>query len=126
MRLSLTEIERRTEQAAHAWKLSCPGQSFAEMTLEQFTQELQTFQDAKARFAAAEAQWQTTRQERNAAYTKAMDLLKCVANSVKGHPKFGENSALYAAMGYVTRSERSSGLTRRREAETPKEAADAS
>jgi hypothetical protein len=45
---------------------------------------------------------------------------------VKGHPKFGENSAVYSAMGYVPKSERSSGLTRRREAETPKEAAEIS
>ena len=29
-------------------------------------------------------------------------------NSVKGHPKYGENSALYSVMGYVPASERSS------------------
>lgn len=43
--------------------------------------------------------------------------------SVKGHPRYGENSALYSAMGYVPASERSSGLTRRRETETPKKEA---
>jgi hypothetical protein len=55
-----------------------------------------------------------------------MDLLKCVVNSIKGHPKFGENRAVYAAMGYVPTSARSSGLTRRREPETAKETAEAS
>jgi hypothetical protein len=57
---------------------------------------------------------------------KAMDLLMCVVNSIKGHPKFGENRAVYAAMGYVPTSARSSGLTRRREPETAKETAEAS
>jgi len=62
----------------------------------------------------------TARLERNAAYERALAVTKQLVNSVKGHPKYGENSALYAAMGYVTASERSSGLTRRREAEMAK------
>ena len=52
------------------------------------------------------------------AYLRALEVTKRLVNSVKGHPKYGENSALYSAMGYVPASERSSGLTRRREAET--------
>jgi hypothetical protein len=48
--------------------------------------------------------------------------MKQRVDSVKGHPKFGENSPLYSAMGYVPKSERSSGLTRRREAQTTKAA----
>ena len=67
-------------------------------------------------------QWQTARQERNAACEYALKLTNGVANSVKGHPKFGENSAMYVGLGYVPTSERSSGLTRKRNGETKKAA----
>lgn len=125
MKTSAVSIERRVGQALRAWESSCPEQSFADMTLEQFRQELQPFHDAKIRFAAIDTQWGAARQERNTAYLKALELVKGVASSVKGHPKFGENSAMYSAMGYVPKSDRSSGLTRRRDpkgAEPPAEA----
>lgn len=35
-----------------------------------------------------------------------------VVNAVRGAPGFGENSALYRAMGYVPKNERKSGLVR--------------
>jgi hypothetical protein len=56
-------------------------------------------------------------------FKQALELATGIAASVKGHPKYGANSAVYAAMGYTTKSTRSSGLTRRRDAETPKETA---
>ena len=127
MKTSMTTIERKIEQALRAWESNCPEQSFAEMTLTQFKQELQPYFDAKAKFAAANTAWDATRQEQTTACLKALELTKGVASSVKGHPKFGENSAVYAAMGYVPKSERSSGLTRKRETNkngTPKQPVD--
>jgi hypothetical protein len=126
MRVTPAEVERRAEQLIHAWESSCPEQSFAERTLEQIKQELKACFETKEKFAAAEAQWQAARQERNTAYEKAMELLQWVVNSVKGHPKYGENSAVYTAMGYVPKNERRSGLTRRRERQTAKEPTEAS
>jgi hypothetical protein len=123
MKTSPSEVERRVEQAVEAWERQCPQQTFGEATLEQHKQELKEYYDAKAKFAAADAGWDIARLERNAAYERALDITKRLVSSVKGHAKFGENSALYSAMGYVATSERASGLTRRREAETPKVAA---
>lgn len=120
MRTSPSEIERRVEQPVEAWERQCAEQAFGERTLEQHKDLLKEYYDAKARFAAADAQWDITRLERNAAYERALAVTKQLVSSVKGHPKYGENSSLYSAMGYVTASERSSGLTRRREAETAK------
>jgi len=42
-----------------------------------------------------------------------------VVNSVKGHPSYGENSDLYRAMGYVTTTDRATGLTRKGSVEQP-------
>ena len=124
MKTSTTMIDRKVEQTLRAWESTCPEQSFADMTLQQYKEELKPYFDAKTKFAAADTTWETTRQERNTASLKALELTKSVANSVKGHPKFGENSAVYTAMGYVPKSERSTGLTRKREGETAKQKTD--
>jgi hypothetical protein len=120
MRTSPSEIERRVEQPVEAWERQCPEQPFGETTLDQHKQGLKEYFDAKAKFAAIDAQWDMVRLERNAAYLRALASTKQLVSSVKGHPKYGENSALYSAMGYVPASERSSGLTRRREAQVAK------
>jgi hypothetical protein len=43
-------------------------------------------------------------------------LTRNIVHAVKADPTEGENSPLYAAMGYVRASDRSSGLTRTRAA----------
>jgi hypothetical protein len=43
----------------------------------------------------------------------ANELADLVVNSVRGTPGFGRNSPLYSAFGYVRKSERKSGLTRK-------------
>lgn len=115
VRVTPAEFVRRMVQVIQGWEKSCPEQPFAERTLEQFKQEMQLCLDAKANFEAADAQWEVARRERDVAYAKGNEQMLCVVNSVKGHPKYGENSPVYAAMGYVPKSERSSGLTRRRD-----------
>lgn len=122
MKMSPTGIDRKIDMTIHTWESACAEQQFADMTLPQYKAEMQLARDAQARFDLAEVQWQTTRQERNAAYAKALKLTNGVASSVKGHPKFGENSAVYAGLGYVPTSQRSSGLTRKHNDETKKAA----
>ena len=126
MKMNPAVVERRIVQITHGWESTCPEQTFADRTLEQFKQEMQACLDAKARMAAADAVWDASRRERNAAYAKAAEVMQVVVNSVKGTPKYGENSGVYTAMGFVPKSERSSGLTRRRATGTAKAPAGAS
>lgn len=123
MRINFADIEQRVEQILRGWEATAPEQSFAETTLEQFKQELQPYFAAKAIFATISTQWDSARQARVDAYPKALELAMGIAASVKGHRKYGANSSTYAAMGYTTTGLRNSGLTRRRNAETPKEPA---
>jgi hypothetical protein len=117
MKMSPAGIDRKIDATLHTWGSQCPEQQFADMTLQIYTVEMQKARDAQAKFELAEVQWQTARQERNAAYENALKLTNGVANSVKGHPKYGENSAVYVGLGYVPTSQRSSGLTRKRNGE---------
>ena len=123
MRINFAVIEEKVEQILRAWETTAPEQSFADMSLEQFKQALQPYFAAKAAFVTICTQWDSVQQVRVETYPKALELATGIAASVKGHPRYGANSALYAAMGYTTKAARSSGLTRRREAETPKETA---
>ena len=125
MKTTPAGIDRKIDQTIRTWETKCPEQSFADVTLAQYKAEMQLARDAQARFELAEVQWQTARQDRNSGYAKALALTNGVASSVKGHPKFGENSAVYAGMGYVPTSERSSGLTRKRVVEVAAKAAQA-
>ena len=102
---------------------TAPEQSFWDMKLEQFKQALQPFFAAKAAYESISTQWDSAQQARVDTFPKALALATGIAASVKGHPKYGANSTTYAAMGYTTSGARSSGLTRRRDAETPKETA---
>ena len=52
MRINFVEIAEKVEQIVRGWEATAPQQSFADMTLEQFKQELQPFFAAKAAFEA--------------------------------------------------------------------------
>jgi hypothetical protein len=51
--------------------------------------------------------------ERDNRYAKLDDDGIDIAEGVRGHKDFGSDSALYGAMGFVRKSERKSGLTRK-------------
>ena len=123
MAIKFAVIDEKVQQILRGWETAAPEQSFGDMTLEQFKQALQPYFAAKAAFVTICTQWDSVQQVRVETYPKALELATGIAASVKGHPKYGANSAVYAAMGYTTKATRSSGLTRRRDAETPKETA---
>jgi len=50
--------------------------------------------------------------QRDIADVETNRLIQLVVKGVVGDPTFGEDSALYEAMGYVRKSERKSGLKR--------------
>ena len=52
----------------------------------------------------------------------AWNVAKSSPSSIKGDPSYGENSALYASLGYVRKDDRKSGLTRAAKAEDKKAA----
>ncbi len=46
--------------------------------------------------------------------TQMSNMTVAVGNGVRGDANFGDDSALYGAMGFVRKSERKSGLTRKK------------
>ena len=97
-----------------AWEERAPEASFGGMTLQRFKDAVKPSYDAREKIADGERMIEDGTNERDDADLVSNDKMLLVVNAVKGDPNFGENSDLYEAMGYVRKSERRSGLTRKK------------
>jgi hypothetical protein len=101
-----------------AWSNLRPTKSFGGLTLEQCNEEVKPSLDVRAEIAEAEGKLQSATARRVAADEASMAIVRRVVSGVKADPEEGEDGELYAAMGFVRKSHRSSGLTRRRKDES--------
>lgn len=110
--MSLKQNEDKVQVILAAWETLRPGKTFAGLTLAQFKDAVKPGTDARAEIAALENQLLVAQSNRAKASKAALAAALLVVNAVKGDPEEGEDGELYEAMGYVRRSERSSGLHR--------------
>ncbi len=99
-----------------AWGELAGDKPFGGMTLEQFKAKVKPSLDAREELDKLEKQqthWQNQRDDADAVTTEAIQM---VVKGVVGDPAFGEDCDLYEAMGYVRKSERKSGLSRKKAA----------
>lgn len=96
-----------------AWREIAPEGNFAGMTLAAFETKTVALAQSVQRLQALDAQYAAELKTRAEADAEAREAMRIVANSVRGDPAYGEDSALYRAMGFVPLSERQSGLTRK-------------
>ena len=83
------------------------------MTLVQYKNKVKPSFDARATMANLDAQMTAALDERDTADITTADANQKVVKGVIGDPNFGDNSDLYDAMGYVRKSDRASGLTKK-------------
>jgi hypothetical protein len=95
-----------------AWETLRPEKTFAGMTLAQFKTKVKPSLDARTAVAAAENQLIAAQDQRDDADEVSISAIQFVVHAVKGDPDEGEDGELYEALGYVRKSERSSGLHR--------------
>jgi hypothetical protein len=103
----------KIDQATNAWETLAKDKVFGGMTLAQFKTAVQPSQAARDTIAALEKQMTAALDAREAADATSLAKVQLVVNGVMGDPAYGPDSALYEAMGYVRKSERKSGLTRK-------------
>jgi hypothetical protein len=96
-----------------AWREIAPEGNFAEMTLAEFETQTASLAQSVLRLQSLAAQTSAELKTRAEADAAAREAMRIVANAVRGNPAYGEDSALYRAMGFVPLSERQSGLTRK-------------
>ncbi len=108
------EIAGKLKKVETAWETLAPTKSFGGMTLDQFKATVKPSLDARDSLQTADTQRTETKVQREQNDAKSLDALQLVVNSIKGDPtEGGEDGALYAACGYVRKSDRKSGLSRK-------------
>ena len=107
------KTDERIERFQDSWEEMAPGASFAGMTLEEFRIATELPLALRREIVRLETQVVAKTVETEIADKQADQLLDLVVNSVRGTPGFGPDCALYKAFGYVRKSERKSGLTRK-------------
>ena len=109
-------IEDSTNTIINAWQTLAPNATFAGLTLAQYKAKVQPSFDARTKIVALEDQLTSAQDARDNADAVTSDTNQKVVNGVKGDPNFGDDSDLYDAMGYVRKSDRQSGLTKKKNA----------
>jgi hypothetical protein len=107
-------IVDRIQDVSAAWRALALDSKFAEMTLAEFEAAFAPPKTLRDEIKALEKQLEGKKTARSDADKAAAANLELVIDSVRGTPGFGRNSDLYRACGYVRKSERKTGLTRRK------------
>ena len=106
-------IADSTNTIINAWTTLAPAASFGGMTLAQYKAKVQPSFDARTQLDTIEAQKTAALDTRDDADGVTSDTNQKVIKGVVGDPNYGDDSNLYEAMGYVRKSERQSGLTKK-------------
>jgi len=112
-------VAEKLQKVIDGWETLRATKSFAGMTLEQFKAKVQPSLSARVQLQSLRSQAKDSQAQRHASDGASLDLAQLVVNSVKGDPEEGETSGLYAAMGYVPKNQRRSGLTRKGQPTSP-------
>jgi hypothetical protein len=98
----------------NAWEKNAADDKFAGMSLAEFTEA--TKLPGELAGEILEIRREAQRKQVNALNTlePVNRLLELVAHSVQGTPGFGPDSALFEELGYIRKSDRKTGLTRKK------------
>ncbi len=102
----------------NGWETLAPDKTFAGMTLQQFKTAAQPAQAARQRLEELDDQQKQAIAQRDAADDALQSKMQQVIAGVLADPTEGPDSALYESMGYTRKSERKTGLTRKRKPTT--------
>ncbi|MBI3416853.1 MAG: hypothetical protein HY043_16305 [Verrucomicrobia bacterium] len=109
---SPTNTLSKLNRALDAWEQHAEEAVFGGMTLAQFKTRVKPSLDYRDQAAIAQGQLQTALDNRDNADVESVTALQAIVSGVKADPDHGDDSALYASLGYIRRSERKSGLKR--------------
>jgi len=95
---------QQIQKFTRAWERMAPNSVFYAMTLEQFKAVVRPSEEKRKELLDIEYRTRRVTAECDAADWTSMEALRNVANGVRVDPTFGNDSALYAALGYVRES----------------------
>jgi hypothetical protein len=102
------------EKVINAWDTLAPSKSFGGMTRQQFEEACFPSKEMRGLVTTLQTQLAQAIDQRDAADKVSMAKLQLVVAGVLADPAEGPDSALYEAFGYTRKSERKTGLRRKR------------
>lgn len=113
MAKSPKQLIERMEQMISAWKRFAATEKFGDMTVEEFEAFAVPVRAKSALLAELDLQKTQAINDRDDALEVFFQKAQLYINGVLASPQHGNNSSLYEASGYVRKSERASGLTKK-------------
>jgi hypothetical protein len=107
------QIETDTQAILDAWGELAKTATFNGMTLAQYTAAVQPSFDARTKITNIETDLKAAMDDRDAVDVTTQQVNDLVVKSVVADKNYGDDSALYERFGYVRKSTRASGLTRK-------------
>ena len=102
-----------------AWDVHAPDKLFGGMTLTQFKTKVLPSLDARTAVETAVNSRRNAALLRDDSDAESVRAQQAVISAIKGDPEHGDDSTLYQACGYVPRSQKKSGLSRKTKTAQP-------
>jgi hypothetical protein len=112
------ESIEKMERTLNSWKTIAPEKKFGGMSVSDYEVFVNNSRTPRRTLITLDDQTTETTALRDSSDIIGMAKTQLVKNGVLADEEFGEDSALYEAMGYVKKSDKKSGLTRKKK--TPK------
>jgi hypothetical protein len=109
----------KLELTEAAWETHAPDATFYGTTLAQYKAKVETSRQIREQIANLEQQILAAMTERDTVDAGNLTLEQNIVKAIAGDPNFGDDSALYEGTGRVRKSERKSGLTRKKKTGEP-------
>ncbi len=106
--------EEKMLMVLNAWKTLAPDKQFGGMTVAQYETQINKSLAPRTRLDELDGEIKQQQALRESEDETTMSKVNLIVNGVLADPTEGDDSALYEAMGYIRKSDRKSGLTRKR------------
>jgi hypothetical protein len=113
------KIIEKLETVLNAFKGLAPDKTFGGVTLSNYQTQVNSSRGSRSEIEDIDDQKIQAITKRDNTDEQSINMANLIINGVVGDPEFGPDSALYEAMGYVRKSNRKSGLTRKKKVTKP-------
>lgn len=113
------EAMEKMERTLNGWKTIAPDKKFGGMTVSDYEGYVKNSRSPRETLEILDDQTKAATALRDSNDDVGLAKTQLVKNGVLADEEFGEDSALYEAIGYVKKSDKKSGLTRKKKVVKP-------
>ena len=106
-------LSKELEVLAIGWEKYSLNYTFSGYTLEQLKALIASLKELMAAMDALRLEYRGKIAARQSMGLELRDIRGRIVNCIRGHEDFGEDSEFYRFLGFKTKAERKSGLTRK-------------